>query len=79
MTPNAKTKHNPHCAPALLDALKDAGISNASAAELVGVHRNHLANLKKGVRNGKPVVISYPDQFTLECLLEAAQSLKKPD
>ncbi len=77
MTPNAKTKHKPLCAPELLEALKAAGISNAAAAEMVGVHRNHLANLKKGVRDGKPVLISYPDQFTLECLLEAAQTLNK--
>jgi len=77
MTPDAETKHDPRCAPTLLDALKGAGISNADAARRIGVHRNHLANLKRGSRDGRPAEISYPDQFALQCLLEAAQAMRK--
>lgn len=77
MVPDAKSRHDPACAPTLLAALKAAGISNLAAAERIGVHRNHLANLKRGARDGRPVRISYPDQFALECLLEAAQAMRK--
>lgn len=76
MTPDAETRHDPRCAPSLLAALSAAGIGNADAARRIGVHRNHIANLKRGTRDGRPVTISYADQFALECLLEAAEALR---
>lgn len=77
MTPDAENKHDPHCAPKLLNALKEAGISNSDAARRIGVHRNHLANLKRGSRDGRQATITYPDQFALECLLEAALAIRR--
>ena len=51
---------------------------NASAewvAQNTGISRRRLTYLAAGQRNGAPVVMSYPEQFTLEALAELAERI----
>ena len=77
MTPDS-SKHDPNCAPKLLADLRTHGLSGRAVADHIGLHVNHISYLKNGQRpDGSPVKVKYPVQFCLECLLEAAATIRK--
>lgn len=68
------TKHNPSHAHFLSLRAR----INASAKWIAvnsGISQRRLDYLAVGQRNGSPVVMTYPEQFCLECLAEHAERM----
>lgn len=77
MIPNARLQQNTHDDFVFLQ--EQIGKPQMWIAERTGISRRRLQYLTAGERfsNGVmvPVRMSYPEQFTLECLAEAARGL----
>lgn len=60
-----RTKHTPtvEAFNALYDSLN---MTMHTVCTYSGISRSRLENLRKGVRNGEPLVMTYPEQYTLE-------------